>query len=168
MLVSVAEGVLGQRSVLAVFGMAATVLGAVGWLAAVHRGWARLPAVLAGISLALAVAATQGRRPFQLAGPDFSECALFSFSGSAELALNIGMLMPLGLFAAVATGRVVGSAVLCAATSVALEAAQAVFGTGSCVGQDVLSNSVGGAGAAVLGGLIVRRFRFRISAAAFE
>lgn len=155
---SVAGGVLGQRSVLVIFAVSAVLLGsAAGWLA-LRRGWARVPAVLAGVGLALAVSVTQGRQPFQFGGLNFSACALTSGgAGLSETALNVAMLMPLGLFAAVATARVVGPALWCVAASVVFEVAQGMFDTGSCVGQDALSNSVGGACAAVIGGLAARR-----------
>ncbi|GAB3292375.1 VanZ family protein [Parasphingorhabdus pacifica] len=159
MLSSVTEGVLGQQSVLIVFVVSAVVLGSLGWLMSARRGWFRMPAMLAGISLALAVSVTQGRQPFQFGGLNFSECVLFSASGVAELALNVGMLMPLGLFASLATGRIVAPALFCLAASMVFEAAQGLFATGSCVGQDVASNSIGGACAAVAGGMTAQRWR---------
>lgn len=159
---SVAESVLGQRSVLGIFGVGAVLLGALGWMMAARRRWSRLPAVLAGVSAALAVAVTQGRQPFQFGGLNFSGCVLTSSgSGFSELALNVALLMPLGLFASLATGRIVAPAVFTVVTSTVFEAAQGLFDTGSCVGQDALSNSIGGAVAAVLGGVVVKHWRRR-------
>lgn len=156
---SVAEGVLGQRSVLLVFAVGAVLLGPVAWLLAVRHGWNRVPAVIAGVSLALAVSVTQGRQPYQFGGLNFSACALTSGgAGLSEAALNFAMLMPLGLFAVLATHRLLGTALFCAATSVVFEAAQGLFDTGACVGQDALSNSMGGACAAVVGGLMAQRW----------
>ncbi|WP_182542924.1 VanZ family protein [Halosaccharopolyspora lacisalsi] len=151
--------VLGQRSVLVIFAVGAVLLGSAAWLLAVRRGWARAPAVLAGVSLALAVAVTQGRQPFQFGGLNFSACSLTSGgAGISEAGLNFAMLMPLGLFAAVATGRIVGPALVCVAVSVVFEVAQGMFDTGFCVGQDALINSVGGACAALVGGLVARHW----------
>lgn len=156
---SVAGAVLGQRSVLVIFAVGAVLLGSASWLVAHRRGWGRVPAVLAGVSLALALSVTQGRQPFQFVELNFSACALTSgAAGLNEAALNVAMLMPLGLFAALATGRIVGAVLFCVATSVVFEVAQGMFDTGSCVGQDVLSNSIGGACAAVVGGVVARRW----------
>lgn len=155
---SLAETVLGQRNVLVVFGVGAVLLGSLAYVLANWRGWSRLPAVLAGVSAALAVAVTQGRHPFQLAGLDFSQCYLASAeAGFSESLLNVAMLVPLGASAAVATNRIFGAALLCVAVSVVLESAQGLFDTGFCVGQDVVTNTAGGACGAVVGGLVARK-----------
>lgn len=156
---SVAGSVVGQGSVLMIFAVGAGLLGPAAWWLAALRGWSRVPAMLAGISLALAVSVTQGRQPFEFGALNFSGCSLTSTgAGLSEAGLNLAMLVPLGLFGAVATGRIVAPALFCVVTSAVFEAAQGMFDTGSCVGQDALSNSIGGACAAGIGGLAARRW----------
>lgn len=157
MLTSIMESVLGQLSVLVIFAVGALLLGLAASGIATRRGWRRFPAVLAGVSLALALAVTQGRRPFEFGALEFSRCSLFSSTaGISETLLNVGMLMPLGFFAAYATRRALGPILLCLATSVLTETAQAAFATGVCVGQDVAANVLGGAVAACVGFALVR------------
>lgn len=161
MLGTITESMLGNPSVLVVFAASALLFGLTAFATAVRRGWRRLPAVLAGAGLALALAVTQGRQPFEFGGIDLSPCSPTSSGSSfSETLLNTGMLMPFGLFAAYATGRALGPALCCLAASLLTEAAQATFDTGACVGQDILANTLGGSLAAAAG-FALHRFRTR-------
>lgn len=158
---SMIGGVLDQRSVLVTFGLCAVLLGALGWLLATWRGWGRSPAVLAGIGLAFAFSVTQARHPLPSGNPVFTGCTSTSPAASNDLLLNVVLLVPFGLFASLSARRIVLPALCCLATSAVFETTQGVFGTGFCVVQDAAANSVGGACAAVIGGLIVRGKRTR-------
>lgn len=159
------ESTVGKPSVLVIFVVGATLLGSAAAWVATLRGWHRISAVLAGVSLALALAVTQGRQPFEFGGLDFSRCSLSSSdSGLSETLLNVGMLMPLGFFAACATRRVLLPVLFCVTTSVLVEEAQAIFDTGSCVAQDAAANTLGGAVGACVGWVILR-YRRRTKAA---
>lgn len=161
-LVSVMSSVLDQRSVLVVFALCALLFGALGWVLAVRCGWARISTLLATTSLALAVSVTQARHPLPSGNLIFTGCTLTSpGSGDSELLLNIGLLVPFGIFASLTTGRIVLPMLCCLAVSAVFEAMQGVFGTGFCVAQDAAANSVGGICAAVVGGLVVRGRRTR-------
>lgn len=159
MLGSMIGGVLDQRSVLVAFGLCAVLLGALGWLVAAWRGWTRIPAVLAGISLAFAVAVTQARHPLPSGNLVVTGCTLTSPGASNDLLLNIVLLVPFGLFASLAARRIVAPALCCVAAAAVFETMQGLFGTGFCVAQDATANSAGGICAAVVGWLIVRSRR---------
>lgn len=167
MVTSMANDLLGKPSVLAIFAVISLVLGPLAHAVSRRRGWRTGFAVTAAVGLALAIAVTQGRHPVELTGLNFTECTLTSSgSGPSETLLNLIMLMPTAFFAVLATRRMLGPTLLCLATSGLTELTQAVFNTGGCTGQDVLTNSTGAALAACAGWLLLnlaRRKRIRPS-----
>lgn len=135
----------------------ALLLGGLAWWLAAHRGWARVPAVLAGCSLALVLALTVARPFGQFAAGGIDPVATLRLctAGSLSLArlyeqLNVVMLVPFAVFATLATRRPVLMASSCLLVSVFVELVQAATGGGQCQVRDVVHNMLGG----VLGVLV--------------
>jgi hypothetical protein len=143
----VAELVLSQPEAVAALFAGSVFLGAVGFVVARWRGWAALPAVLAGCGLALAVAVTLARPggSFTLATTDpIGMCVgnEFSLTGSLER-LNLVMMAPFAFFATLATRRPVAVLGVSAAFSGGVEFLQALTAIGVCEAQDFYNNTVG-------------------------
>lgn len=135
----------------AFFGAGCLLLGGGAWWLALRRGWAPVPAALAGCALALALAVTVIRSPGQFSAgglvplDTLRECA----AGSLSLArtyekLNVAMLVPLGFFGTLATRRPAAVAVSCLLLSGLLEFVQGATGGGTCQARDVVHNTMGG------------------------
>ncbi|MGH3934689.1 MAG: VanZ family protein [Pseudonocardiaceae bacterium] len=134
----------------AAFAAASVLLGGAAWWLAPRWGWAQVPAVLAGCSLALVLAATVVR-PIGLFAPSglnpliiMRDCVF----GSLSLArvyeqLNVLMLMPFAFFATLATRRPIIIASVCLLISGSLEVVQGATGGGSCQGRDLVHNTAG-------------------------
>lgn len=130
--------------------------GAAGLVLARWCGWRRLPAVLAGCGLALALAVTLARpgvlgvttlHPLQL-------CVLNDFSLIGSLArLNFLMLGPFAFFGTLATRKPGVVLLACAAVSGDVELAQAVTAVGVCEAQDFYNNTIGAVFAVLFGWL---------------
>lgn len=143
----VAELVLSQPEAVAALFAGSVLLGAVGFVVARRRGWAALPAVLAGCGLALAVAVTLARPggSFSVATTDpIGMCVANEFSMAGSLArLNLLMLVPFAFFGTLATRRPFAVLGVAAAFSGAVEFVQALTAIGVCEAQDFLNNTVG-------------------------
>jgi hypothetical protein len=136
--------------------------GAAAWLAP-RRGWARVPAVLAAGSLALAVALTVARPFGQFAAGGVNPLATLRLctAGSLSLAhlyeqLNVVMLVPFAIFGTLATHRPVRIATSCMLVSAFAEYVQGATGGGQCQLRDVVHNTLGG----VLGVLVAMAARW--------
>lgn len=154
----IAELVLSQpEAVAALFG-GSVLLGAVGFVVARWRGWAALPAVLAGCGLALALAVTLARPggSLSLATTDpIGMCVGNEFSLTGSLArLNLLMLVPFAFFATLATRRPFAVLGASAAFSASVEFVQALTAIGVCEAQDFFNNTVGAFGAVVVAWLL--------------
>lgn len=129
----------------------ALLLGGVAWRLAPRRGWARVPAVLAAVSLAAALAVTVARPfgYFAAGGVNpFTTLRLCSV-GSLSLAalyeqLNVVMLVPFAIFGTLATRRPVLIAASCVLISAFVEFVQGATGGGQCQARDVVHNTLGG------------------------
>ncbi len=148
---------LHHLEVPAFFVPGALLLGGVAWWLAEGRGWAKVPAVLAACSLALALALTVARPFGQFAAGGLNPLAVLRLcmAGSLSLAnlyeqLNVLMLVPFALFGTLATRRPVPVAISCILVSAFVEVVQAVTGGGECQARDVVHNTLGG----VLGVLV--------------
>jgi hypothetical protein len=130
------------------FAVGSLILGGVAWWLAPRRGWAQVPAALAGCGLALALAVTVVRPIGHFAAGGLNplvvihECVF----GSLSLAhtyekLNVAMLMPFAFFA---TRRPVIVAVSCLLISGSVEFVQGATGGGTCQARDVVHNTAGG------------------------
>lgn len=158
---------LHHLEVPAAFIPGAVLLGGLAWRLAPRWGWARVPAVLAGCGLALALAVTVvrplGHYPAGGLSPltTLRLCAV----GSLSLAhlyeqLNVVMLMPFAIFGTLATRRPALIAASTVAISAVAEFVQAATGGGQCQARDLAHNTLGG----VLGALVavvVLRLRAR-------
>ncbi|TQM81494.1 VanZ like protein [Saccharothrix saharensis] len=154
----IAELVLNQPETVAALFSGAVLLGAVGFVLARYRGWAALPAVLAGFGLALAVAATLARPggTFTVVTTDpIGMCVgnEFSLTGSLQR-LNLVMLVPFAFFATLATRRPWAVLGVSAAFSASVEFVQALTAIGVCEAQDFLNNTAGAFFAVLVGWLV--------------
>jgi hypothetical protein len=161
--------VLHHLEVPAAFIPGSLLLGGVAWWLAPRRGWAQVPAVLAGCGLALALAVTVvrpiGHFPAGGLNPltTLRQCAV----GSLSLAhlyeqLNVAMLMPFAIFGTLATRRPLLIAVSCVLVSGFAEFVQGATGGGQCQVRDLLHNTAGGVLGALLA-MVVLRLRARRS-----
>lgn len=148
---------LHHLEVPAAFIPGALLLGGAAWWLAPRRGWARVPAVLAVVSLALAFALTVARPFGQFAAGGVNPFATLRVcsAGSLSLAalyeqLNVVMLVPFAIFGTLATRRPVLIAASCLLVSVFVELVQGATGGGQCQARDVVHNTLGG----VLGVLV--------------
>ncbi|QQQ76852.1 VanZ family protein [Saccharothrix sp. 6-C] len=143
----IAELVLSQPEAVAALFAGSVFLGTVGFVVARRRGWAALPAVLAGCGLALALAVTLARPggSFSVATTDpIGMCVANEFSLAGSLArLNLVMLAPFAFFATLATRRPFAVLGVAAAFSGAVEFVQALTAIGVCEAQDFINNTVG-------------------------
>ncbi|MGH4025142.1 MAG: VanZ family protein [Pseudonocardiaceae bacterium] len=152
------------------FAVGCALLGASGWGLAARRGWAQLPAALAGCGLALALAVTVVRPAghFPAGGLSLLATARECVVGDLSLTrtyekLNVAMLMPFAFFATLATRRPAVVAACCVLLSGCVEFVQGATGGGTCQARDVVHNTAGGVLvvllAALLQGLLTRRHR---------
>lgn len=145
------------------------LLGGLAWRLAPRRGWAPVPAVLAGCGLALALAVTVVR-PFghyPAGGLNPLMTLRLCTVGSLSLAhlyeqLNVAMLMPFAFFGTLATRRAVRIAASCVLVSGFAEFVQGATGGGECQVRDLVHNTVGSV-LGVLSALVVLRLRARRS-----
>lgn len=139
------------------------LLGALALGLAYLLGWGKVPAVLAGFSLALALSVTLVRPNLGAdvpLGNPLAVCVPGTFSLSGDQAvLNFLMLMPLGFFGVLATRRPLLVALGCASVSAGIELTQAILDLGVCDGQDFVNNSVGAAVATLAGWLLLLAVR---------
>ena len=153
---------LHHLEVPATFIPASLLLGAGAWRLAPRRGWARVPAVLAGCGLALAVAVTVVRAPGQFPAGGLNPLISLRLCsvGSLSLAhlyeqLNVAMLVPFAFFGTLALRRPVLILASCLAFSALAEFVQASTGGGECQLRDVLHNSLGGALGVLMAGVVL-------------
>ena len=146
------------------------LLGGSGWALAGRRGWAQLPAALAGCGLALALAVTVVRPAghFPAGGLNLlttvRECVVGDLSLTRTYEkLNVAMLMPFAFFATLAARRPAVVAVCCVLLSGFVELVQGATGGGTCQVRDVVHNTAGGVLGALLAvllrGVLTRRRR---------
>lgn len=148
----------------------ALLLGGAAWWWGPRQGWHRKFAVLAGCSLALALAATVvrplGHFPTGGLSPlaTLRVCTVGSFSlVHLYEQFNVVMLVPFAIFGTLATRRPMFVAMSSMLVSAFIEYVQGATGGGECQFRDIAHNSLG----AVLGVLIaalVLRLRARQSA----
>lgn len=133
------------------FAAGSLLLGGAAWWLAPRRGWAPLPAALAGCGLALALAVTVVR-PIGLFPPSglnplviLRECVVGDLSLARTYEkLNVAMLMPFAFFATLAARRPVIIAGSCLLISASVELVQGATGGGTCQARDVVHNAAGG------------------------
>jgi VanZ family protein len=145
--IDLTRSILGQPGVLAAFVLCCALFGAGVWLLSGTLRWRRLPATLAAVGLALAVAVTLARSGGHLPDPHADPLSLclrdsFSLHGGLEV-LNFLMLTPFAFFATIATRRPVVIMAVSALLSGGIEITQAWTGLGVCQKQDWLNNTVG-------------------------
>jgi VanZ like family len=160
--------VLHHLEVPAAFIPGSLLFGGVAWWLAPRRGWAQVPAMLAGCSLALALALTVVR-PFGVypAGglnplATLRLCAV----GSLSLAhlyeqLNVAMLMPFAIFGTLATRRPLLMVACCVLVSGFAEFVQGATGGGECQVRDLVHNTLGGVLGVLLAVVVLRARRSR-------
>jgi VanZ like protein len=148
---------LHHLEVPAAFVPGSLLLGGLAWWLAPHRGWAQVPAAVAGCGLALALALTVVRPigQFPAGGLNPVDTLRLCTVGSLSLAhlyeqLNVVMLMPFAIFGTLATRRPVLIAASCALVSGFAEFVQGATGGGQCQVRDLVHNTLGG----VLGALV--------------
>ena len=165
---------LHHLEVPAAFIPGAVLLGGLAWWLAPRRGWAQVPAMLAGCALALVLALTVVRPfgHFTVGGLNplttLRECSV----GSLSLAhlyeqLNVAMLVPFGILGMLATRRPLLIVTSSAMVSGFAEFVQGATGGGECQIRDLVHNTVGG----VLGVLLavwILRLRARQSSGITE
>ena len=133
------------------------LLGGAAWWWAPRQGWNRKFAVLAGCSLALALALTVVRPFEQFPAGGLSPLATLRVCtvGSLSLVhlyeeLNVVMLVPFAIFGTLATRRPALIAMSSVLISAFVEYVQGATGGGECQVRDIVHNTLG----AVLGVLI--------------
>ncbi|MCS7478860.1 VanZ family protein [Umezawaea endophytica] len=155
-----AEVILNQPLVVLALVLGCSTAGLVALAVAKWRGWRKLPAVLAGCGLAMALAVTLARPElvrYSLFDPIYFPCVLNDFSLADSLArLNFLMLTPFAFFGTLATRRPVPVLLASAAVSGFVELFQTVTSVGSCEAQDFYNNVVGAACAVALAWLVNR------------
>lgn len=145
----------------------ALLLGGAAWWVARSRGWNRKFAVLAGCSLALALALTVVRPLGHFPAGGLSPLATLRVCtvGSFSLVhlyeeLNVVMLVPFAIFGTLATRRAVPIAISTVLVSGFIEYVQGATGGGECQLRDIVHNTLGG----VIGVLVaVAMLRLRAS-----
>lgn len=157
--IDLTRSIMGQPGVLAAFLLCCALFGTGVWLISGTLGWRRVPATLAAVGLALAVAVTLARSGGHLPDPGTDPLTLclrdsFSLHGGLQV-LNILMLAPFAFFATLATRRPVVVMVVSAVVSGGIEIAQAWTGLGVCQKQDFLNNTVGAVVAAGAAWLLI-------------
>jgi len=156
-----AEVILNQPLVVLALVLGCSTGGVVALALARKFDWRRVPAVLAGCGLALALAVTIARpgvlgvttlHPLRL-------CVLNDFSLTGSLArLNFLMLMPFAFFGTLATRKPGLVLLASAAVSGGVELVQAITDVGVCEAQDFSNNTIGALCAVLLGWLLTRAF----------
>ncbi len=143
--------VLHHLEVPAAFIPGSLLLGGVAWWLAPRRGWARVPAVLAGCGLALVLAVTVARPIGQFAVGGLNpltvleQCTIGGLSlGQLYEQLNVAMLVPFAMFGTLATRRPLLVAAACVFVSGFVEFVQSATGGGQCQARDLVHNAVGG------------------------
>lgn len=143
--------VLHHLEVPATFIPGSLLLGGVAWWLAPRRGWARLPAALAGCGLALVLAVTVARPIGQFAAGGLNplttlqQCMVGSLSvAQVYEQLNVLMLMPFAFFGALAARRPRLIATSCVLLTGFVELVQSATGGGQCQVRDLVHNSAGG------------------------
>jgi hypothetical protein len=152
--IDLTKTIMGQPGVLAAFLLCCVLFGGGVWLLAGTLGWRRVPATLAAVGLALAVAVTLVRSGGHLPAPSTNPVALclrdrFSLHGGLEI-LNFAMLMPFAFFGTLATRHPIAMMITSAVVSGGIELTQAWTGLGVCQSQDFLNNTIGAVVAAGL------------------
>ncbi|MGH3754505.1 MAG: VanZ family protein [Pseudonocardiaceae bacterium] len=154
----------------AAFAAGSLLFGGAAWWLARRRGWAQVPAALAGCGLALALAVTVvrpiGLFPAGGLNPEaiLRECMVGSLSLTRNYEkLNVAMLMPFAFFGTLATRRPAIIAMSSVLISGFVEFVQGATGGGTCQARDVVHNTAGGALGVLLAvvalRLLVRRSR---------
>ena len=132
-------------------------------------GWARIPTLLALLSLAATLALSlapngaaprEGLRACILGAPRLLQAQLFSITTSPEALLNTVMLIPLGLFAVLAVRRVWPVALFILLLPTVVELSQTRIDGRYCSGIDYVTNIIGGLVGVVLGTLILVSWRW--------
>lgn len=160
---------LHHLEVPAAFVPGAILLGGLAWWLAPRRGWAQVPAMLAGCALALVLALTVVRPfgHFSVGGLNplttLRECSVGSLSLTHLYEqLNVAMLVPFGILGTLATRRPLLIVTSSALVSGFAEFVQGATGGGECQLRDLVHNTAGG----VLGALLavgILRLRARRS-----
>ena len=141
----------------------ALLLGSAAWWWAPRQGWDRKYAVLAGCSLALALALTVvrplGHFPAGGLSPQATlrVCTVGSFSlAEPYQELNVLMLVPFAIFGTLATRRPLLVAISSMLVSASIEYVQGATGGGECQLRDIAHNTLGGVLAVLITVLILR------------
>ncbi len=139
------------------------VLGGLAWWLAPRRGWAPVPAVLAGCGLALALAVTVVRPFGHFPSGGLNPLATLGLCTVGNLSLthlyeqlNVVMLMPFAISGTLATRRPWLIAVSCAFVSGFAEFVQGTTGGGQCQVRDLVHNTAGGALGVLLAVAVLR------------
>jgi hypothetical protein len=161
---------LHHLEVPAAFIPGAVVLGGLAWWLAPRRGWAQVPAMLAGCALALVLALTVVRPfgHFSVGGLNplttLRECSVGNLSLTHLYEqLNVVMLVPFALFGTLATRRPLLIVTSSALVSGFAEFVQGATGGGECQVRDLVHNTVGGVLGALLAVGILRLRSRRLS-----
>jgi hypothetical protein len=161
---------LHHLEVPAAFIPGAIVLGGLAWWLAPRRGWAQVPATLAGCALALVLALTVVRPfgHFSVGGLNplttLRECSVGNLSLTHLYEqLNVVMLVPFALFGTLATRRPLLIVTSSALVSGFAEFVQGATGGGECQVRDLVHNTVGGVLGALLAVGILRLCSRRLS-----
>jgi hypothetical protein len=141
----------------------ALLLGGAAWWWAPRQGWDRKYAVLAGCSLALALALTVvrplGHFPTGGLSPlaTLRVCTVGSFSlAEPYQELNVLMLAPFAVFGTLATRRPLLVAISSMLVSASIEYVQGATGGGECQLRDIAHNTLGGVLAVLITVLVLR------------
>ncbi len=139
------------------------ILGGTAWWLAPRRGWDRVPAVLAGCSLALVLALTVARPlgHFPAGGLNPLTTLRLCTAGSLSLAhlyeqVNVALFVPFAFFGSLATRRPALVVTSCALVSVFVEFVQGTTGGGECQVRDIAHNALGGVLGALLAMAVLR------------
>ena len=142
---------LHHLEVPAAFIPGAILLGGLAWWLAPRRGWAQVPAMLAGCALALVLALTVVRPfgHFSVGGLNplttLRECSVGSLSlKHLYEQLNVAMLVPFGVLGTLATRRPLLIVTSSALVSAFAEFVQGATGGGECQVRDLVHNTAGG------------------------
>lgn len=158
---------LHHLEVPAAFVPGSLLLGGLAWWLSPRRGWAQVPAVLAGCALALVLALTVVRPfgHFSAGGLNPLTTLRQCSAGSLSLAhlyeqLNVAMLVPFAFFGTLATRRPLLIVTSSALVSGFAEFVQGATGGGECQVRDLVHNTAGGVlGALLAGWMLWRRAR---------
>jgi VanZ family protein len=141
----------------------ALLLGGAAWWLAPRCGWNRRPAVLAGCSLALALALTVVRPFGHFPTGGLSPLATLRVCTVGTLSLvhlyeelNVAMLVPYALFGTLATRRPALIVVSSMLVSALIEYVQGASGGGECQLRDIVHNTLGGLLGALIAMLVLR------------